>query len=100
MLKNQNYNEAPSNLGITGRYILVPEIFDHIENLTPGVGGEIQLTDAMRSLDEVYGHVFDGTIYDIGNTVEWLKSSIEMALKHDDVKDDLRKYLAEILKKP
>ncbi|AEG17592.1 MAG: UTP--glucose-1-phosphate uridylyltransferase GalU [Methanobacterium paludis] len=100
LVEKPKLHEAPSNLGITGRYILVPEIFDHIENLTPGVGGEIQLTDAMRSLDEVYGHVFDGTIYDIGNTVEWLKSSIEMALKHDDVKDDLRKYLAEILKKP
>ncbi len=100
LVEKPKLQDAPSNLGITGRYILVPEIFDHIKDLNPGVGGEIQLTDAMKSLNEVYGHVFDGKIYDIGNTVEWLKSSIEMALKHDDVKDDLRKYLAEILKKP
>ena len=48
--------DAPSNLAITGRYILTSEIFDHIENLTPGVGGEIQLTDAMKSLEKIYGH--------------------------------------------
>ena len=91
-------HEAPSNLAITGRYILAPEIFDHIENLTPGIGGEIQLTDAMKSLDKIYGHVFDGKIYDIGNTVEWLKSSIEIALQDPDVGEDLRSYMAEIVK--
>jgi UTP--glucose-1-phosphate uridylyltransferase len=90
--------EAPSNLAITGRYILTPDIFDHIENLTPGVGGEIQLTDAMKSLDKIYGHVFDGKIYDIGNTVEWLKSSIEIALEDPMVGEDLRNYMAEIVK--
>ncbi|HEY0196222.1 MAG TPA: UTP--glucose-1-phosphate uridylyltransferase, partial [Methanobacterium sp.] len=90
--------DAPSNLAITGRYILVPEIFDHIKNAKPGVGGEIQLTDAMRSLDEVYGYVFDGKIYDIGNTFEWLKSSIEIALLDDNIKVELEEYLRELLK--
>jgi UTP--glucose-1-phosphate uridylyltransferase len=85
-------------MATTGRYILAPEIFDHIENLTPGIGGEIQLTDAMKSLDKIYGHVFDGKIYDIGNTVEWLKSSIEIALQDPDVGEDLRSYMAEIVK--
>ncbi len=98
LVEKPKLDEAPSNLAITGRYILTPEIFDHIENLTPGVGGEIQLTDAMKSLDTIYGHVFDGKIYDIGNTVEWLKSSIEMALEDPEVGEDLRKYMTEIVK--
>ncbi|MCE5213369.1 MAG: UTP--glucose-1-phosphate uridylyltransferase GalU [Methanobacterium sp.] len=97
MVEKPPINEAPSNLAITGRYILVPEIFDHIEKVQPGVGGEIQLTDAMRSLDEVYGYVFDGKIYDIGNTVEWLKSSIEIALSDEKVKSELKHYLKELL---
>lgn len=98
MVEKPSLPEAPSNLAITGRYILVPEIFDHIKNVNPGVGGEIQLTDAMRKLDAVYGHVFDGKIYDIGNTVEWLKSSIEIALLDENVKDELEEYLKELLK--
>lgn len=98
LVEKPKLSEAPSNLGITGRYILTPEIFDHLENVSPGVGGEIQLTDAMKSLETVYGHVFDGKIYDIGNTVEWLKSSIEMALENEDVRDDMMKYLKEIIK--
>ena len=90
--------DAPSNLGIIGRYILMPEIFDHINEIPPGVGGEIQLTDALRLFDESYGCVFNGKLYDIGNTVDWLKSSIEIALEHDEVKDELREYLFKLLK--
>lgn len=97
MVEKPPLREAPSNLAITGRYILVPEIFDHIENVKPGVGGEIQLTDAMRSLDEVYAKLVDGKVYDIGNTVEWLKSSIEIALKDENVKYELKQYLKELL---
>jgi len=98
LVEKPKLSEAPSNLGITGRYILTPEIFDHLANVSPGVGGEIQLTDAMKSLETVYGHVFDGKIYDIGNTVEWLKSSIEMALENEEVRDDMMRYLKEIIK--
>jgi UTP--glucose-1-phosphate uridylyltransferase len=98
LVEKPKLSEAPSNLGITGRYILTPEIFDHLENVSPGVGGEIQLTDAMKSLETVYGHVFDGKIYDIGNTVEWLKSSIEMALENEEVRDEMMRYLKEIIK--
>lgn len=98
MVEKPRREEAPSNLAITGRYILLPEIFDHIKQLEPGVGGEIQLTDAMRSLRDVYGYVFEGKIYDIGNTVEWLKSSIEIALKDENVKYELKQYLEELLK--
>ena len=81
LVEKPKLQDAPSNLAITGRYILAPEIFDHLDNVTPGFGGEIQLTDAMKSLEKIYGHVFEGKIYDIGNTVEWLKSSIEIALE-------------------
>jgi UTP--glucose-1-phosphate uridylyltransferase len=98
LVEKPKLNDAPSNLAITGRYILTPEIFDHLDNLTPGVGGEIQLTDAMKSLEKIYGHVFDGKIYDIGNTVEWLKSSIEIALEDSEVGEDLRSYMEEIVK--
>jgi len=98
LVEKPKLHDAPSNLAITGRYILNPEIFDHIDNLTPGVGGEIQLTDAMKSLEKIYGHVFEGKIYDIGNTVEWLKSSIEIALEDPEVGGDLRSYMAEIIK--
>ena len=98
LVEKPKLHDAPSNLAITGRYILTSEIFDHIDNLIPGVGGEIQLTDAMKSLEKIYGHVFDGKIYDIGNTVEWLKSSIEIALEDPEVGEDLRSYMAEIVK--
>ena len=98
LVEKPKLHDAPSNLAITGRYILNSEIFDHIDNLTPGVGGEIQLTDAMKSLEKIYGHVFEGKIYDIGNTVEWLKSSIEIALEDPEVGGDLRSYMAEIVK--
>ncbi|HEX7468169.1 MAG TPA: UTP--glucose-1-phosphate uridylyltransferase GalU [Methanobacterium sp.] len=98
LVEKPKLHDAPSNLAITGRYILNHEIFDHIDNLTPGVGGEIQLTDAMKSLEKIYGHVFEGKIYDIGNTVEWLKSSIEIALEDPEVGEDLRSYMAEIVK--
>lgn len=98
MVEKPRPEDAPSDLAITGRYVLESEIFDHIENVPPGVGGEIQLTDAMRRLDDIYGHIFNGKIYDIGNNVEWLKSSLEIALQDPEVNDELREYLKNILK--
>ena len=98
MVEKPRPEEAPSDLAITGRYVLESEIFDHIENVPPGVGGEIQLTDAMRRLDDIYGHIFNGKMYDIGNNVEWLKSSLEIALQDPEVNDELREYLKNILK--
>ncbi|MDP3065842.1 MAG: UTP--glucose-1-phosphate uridylyltransferase GalU [Methanobacteriaceae archaeon] len=97
MVEKPSLNEAPSDLAITGRYILQPEIFDHLEQVSPGVGGEIQLTDAMRLLDDIYGYVFPGRIYDIGTTVEWLKSSLDMALEDPQVGHELREYLKKII---
>lgn len=97
MVEKPSLNEAPSDLAITGRYILQPEIFDHLEQVPPGVGGEIQLTDAMRLLDDIYGYVFPGRIYDIGTTVEWLKSSFDIALEDPQVGHELREYLKKII---
>ncbi|MBI5253767.1 MAG: UTP--glucose-1-phosphate uridylyltransferase GalU [Euryarchaeota archaeon] len=93
--------EAPSDLGIIGRYILTPEIFECIEKVKPGVGGEIQLTDALRILkekQEIYAYEFKGKRYDIGNKLDWLKSSIEIALNNEEIGNELRAYLRKILK--
>ena len=98
MVEKPMLEEAPSNLGIMGRYVLEPEIFDHIKNIPAGFGGEIQLTDAMRLLKSIYGYVFQGKNYDIGNKVDWLKTSIEFAMEEPDVREDLRTFMAEILK--
>jgi UTP--glucose-1-phosphate uridylyltransferase len=76
--------DAPSNLAITGRYVLQPQIFDILETIDKGVGGELQLTDAIRELEQVRGVELDGDRYDIGNIPSWLKANIEMALRHDD----------------
>jgi len=76
--------DAPSNLAITGRYVLTPEIFDALERTEPGVGGELQLTDAIRKLSGVYGVELEGDRYDIGNIPDWLRANIDVALHHDD----------------
>jgi UTP--glucose-1-phosphate uridylyltransferase len=98
MVEKPSLKEAPSDLAITGRYILQPEIFDYLDEVPPGVGGEIQLTDAMRLLDDIYGYVFPGRIYDIGTTLEWLKSSLDMALEDPEVGEEMREYLKQIIK--
>ena len=72
-------DKAPSNLAIMGRYVLTPDIFDKIDETEAGVGDEIQLTDALQKLDSIYGVAFEGRTYDIGNRLEWLKTSIEFA---------------------
>lgn len=95
LVEKPKLEEAPSNLGITGRYILTPDIFDKLKSIDAGVGGEIQLTDAINEQENVYATTFEGTIYDIGNTMEWLKSSIDMALTHDDVQKELLTYLKQ-----
>ena len=91
-------HQAPSNLAIMGRYVLTPDIFDKIDETDPGIGGEIQLTDALSKLDKIYGNTFEGKTYDIGNRFEWLKTSIDFALDDEKYGDDLRVYLKEIIK--
>jgi UTP--glucose-1-phosphate uridylyltransferase len=77
-------DDAPSNLAITGRYVLSSEIFEILERTEKGVGSELQLTDAIRKLDDVRGVELEGDRYDIGNIPSWLKANIEMALHNDD----------------
>lgn len=94
--------DAPSDLAIIGRYLLTPEIFDILEHQKPGRGGEIQLTDAIDSLNKtqrVFAHVFTGQRHDVGNKEGYLETSIQYGLKHPETKDDLRKYIIELGKK-
>lgn len=90
-------SKAPSNLAIMGRYVLTPDIFDKINETEPGVGGEIQLTDALSKLDAIYGNTFEGKTYDIGNRLEWLKTSIEFAMDDEESREDLLEYLRTIV---
>lgn len=88
---------APSNLGVVGRYILTPRIFDHIRNIKPGAGGELQLTDAIQSLlsaEQVLAYRYNGVRYDCGSKLGYLKATVELALKHKEVADEFREYLA------
>jgi len=91
--------DAPSNLGIIGRYILTPAIFDIIKNTTPGKGGEVQLTDALRALrqeEEMYACKFQGKLYDIGNKLDYLKASVEMGLENKEIGSKFREYLKDL----
>ncbi len=86
----------PSNYAIIGRYILPPEIFPYIENTQRGAGGEIQLTDALRQLvqsGDFYGYVFEGTRYDAGEKLGYLKATVDYALRHPKLGRDFREYL-------
>lgn len=94
--------EAPSDLAIIGRYLLTPEVFDILENQEPGLGGEIQLTDAIDTLNKtqrVFAHEFTGKRYDVGNKMGMLEANIEYGLKHPEIKDDLKVYLKELAEK-
>ncbi|WP_315039946.1 UTP--glucose-1-phosphate uridylyltransferase GalU [uncultured Enterococcus sp.] len=90
---------APSDLAIIGRYLLTPEIFDILANQEPGAGGEIQLTDAIDTLNKtqrVFAHQFTGKRYDVGDKFGFLKTSIEYGLVHPEVKENLKEYLIEL----
>lgn len=88
---------APSNLGAIGRYILTPEIFSFLRDVKPGYGGEIQLTDALRRFHEPLGLVTNCRRYDIGDKLGWMKSSIELTLDREDFATDMSKFLNELL---
>jgi UTP--glucose-1-phosphate uridylyltransferase len=99
MVEKPAVRDAPSDLAIIGRYILTPAIFEHLERTRAGVGGEIQLTDGLRSLAQsgrVIGLEFDGTYYDVGTVLGFLKTSIAFALKRPELRGDLRAYLREL----
>ncbi|MFC4558230.1 UTP--glucose-1-phosphate uridylyltransferase GalU [Virgibacillus kekensis] len=93
-------DEAPSNLAILGRYILNPLIFDILGDQEPGSGGEIQLTDAIAELtkhEPVYAYEFEGKRFDVGEKMGFIRTTIELALERDELKQDLLDYLAEIV---
>ncbi|MDP2210118.1 MAG: UTP--glucose-1-phosphate uridylyltransferase GalU [Candidatus Aquicultor sp.] len=93
--------KAPSNLAVLGRYVLTPAIFDCLEQTKPGLGGEIQLTDALRLLlerEEMYALEATGPRYDIGNKLSWIKATVELALMNEEMGEELRVYLQELLR--
>ncbi|WP_088052510.1 UTP--glucose-1-phosphate uridylyltransferase GalU [Virgibacillus dakarensis] len=92
---------APSNLAIMGRYILTPEIFGFLDRQETGAGGEIQLTDAIQKLNEiqnVYAYDFEGKRYDVGEKLGFVKTTVDMALENEEIKEELYKYLAKKIK--
>jgi len=92
--------EAPSNLGVVGRYILMPQIFDVLEVTPPGKNQEIQLTDALQLLlkqQAIYAYEFEGVWYDTGTPLGWLEATVAFALKQPDIGQELREYLRQLL---
>jgi UTP--glucose-1-phosphate uridylyltransferase len=100
MVEKPARGKAPSNLIITGRYILQPEIFQLLETQSWGMGGEIQLTDALHRQMEneaMYAYEFEGRRYDVGNKLGFLQATVEFALKRPDLKDEFEAYLRKLL---
>ncbi|HWS95616.1 MAG TPA: UTP--glucose-1-phosphate uridylyltransferase GalU [Candidatus Methylomirabilis sp.] len=96
LVEKPKFEDAPSNLAIIGRYILTPTIFEMLEGIKPGSGGELQLTDALRALlkqEKVYGFTFEGKRHDAGDKLGFLKATVEFALKREDLGKDFREYL-------
>lgn len=93
--------EAPSNVAVLGRYIITPAIFRHLENTKPGAGGEIQLTDALKTLAEeegMYAYDFEGRRYDVGDRLGFLEATVEYALRREGLRDDFMQYLRGIVR--
>jgi UTP--glucose-1-phosphate uridylyltransferase len=102
IVEKPNPADAPSNLAAIGRYVLTPEIFDALREIEPGVGGEVQLTDALNRLAQeqaVYAFVFEGGRYDIGNKLDYLKATVELAVDRDDVGKEFREFLADFVQR-
>jgi UTP--glucose-1-phosphate uridylyltransferase len=94
--------DAPSNLAVIGRYVFTPEIFDALDRITPGAGGELQLTDAISLLLEtqtVFGYTFETGRYDIGKKIDFLRATVELALDRPDLGDEFKAFLAELVQR-
>jgi UTP--glucose-1-phosphate uridylyltransferase len=94
--------DAPSDLAVMGRYLFTREIFDALDRTKPGVGGEIQLTDAIAILlteQPVYGFVFDEGRFDIGKKLDYLRATVELALDRDDLGPEFREFLADVVRR-
>ncbi|MFC5339056.1 UTP--glucose-1-phosphate uridylyltransferase [Leucobacter denitrificans] len=105
LVEKPSREEAPSNLAVIGRYVLRPEIFDIIDDLEPGRGGEYQLTDALnvlaagRGKDPVYGVIFKGRRYDTGDRADWIKANVLLGVDHDELGDEIREWILEFADK-
>jgi UTP--glucose-1-phosphate uridylyltransferase len=100
LVEKPKFEDAPSNLAVIGRYVLTPTVFESLSTIKAGAGGELQLTDGLRSLlkkEKIYGFIFEGKRHDAGDKLGFLKATVEFALKRPDLGEPLRKYLKEIL---
>ncbi|MBB6450400.1 UTP--glucose-1-phosphate uridylyltransferase [Geomicrobium halophilum] len=100
LVEKPSKEEAPSNLAIMGRYVLTPEIIPILENLPPGAGNEIQLTDAIKVLadqQEITAYRFGGERYDVGDKVGFIQATIDFALEREDLSEDIKAYIREVL---
>jgi UTP--glucose-1-phosphate uridylyltransferase len=99
MVEKPNFEDAPSKFAIIGRYVLTPAIFVELEKITPGAGGELQLTDGIKGLlksEKVYGYNFEGIRHDAGDKLGMLKATVHFALKRDDLGPPFREYLKSL----
>lgn len=99
MVEKPKMEDAPSKNAIIGRYLLTPTIFELLEKITPGAGGELQLTDGIRGLlktEKVYGYSFEGTRYDAGDKLGMLMATVDFALKRKDLGPPFREYLKSL----
>ena len=96
LVEKPNREEAPSNLAVIGRYILTPTVFEALSGISPGAGGELQLTDGLRGLlkrEKMYAYVYEGRRHDTGDKLGFLKATVEFALKRHDLGGPFREYL-------
>jgi UTP--glucose-1-phosphate uridylyltransferase len=96
LVEKPKSQDAPSNLAIIGRYVLTPDVFHSLETIEPGSGGELQLTDGLKHAlrgRPIYGYRFEGTRYDAGDKLGFLKATVEFALKRYDLGEEFRAYL-------
>jgi UTP--glucose-1-phosphate uridylyltransferase len=100
LIEKPDIERAPSDMAIMGRYILTPAIFDILGDQEPGAGGEIQLTDAIGTLaksENVYAYEYNGTRYDVGEKLGFIKTTLDFAIQRDELKDELIQYLKQLL---
>ncbi len=101
LVEKPTLDDAPSRIGITGAYVLTPEIYSAIDRTSPGANGEVQLTDALQLLARerpVYATTFRGTRHDIGDRFLWIKTNLEFAMRVPELREQLRPILAKLLR--
>jgi UTP--glucose-1-phosphate uridylyltransferase len=101
LIEKPGPEEAPSNIGITGTYVLTPSVFDALRVTSPGRNGEIQLTDGLRILlrtEPIYGYRFDGRRYDIGTKMDWFRTHVELTLLDEEFREPALRNLREVMK--